>query len=141
VNYHFGSKDNLLHTAALALLEEAVLESNRILMDESLSPQDQLKSFILDLTKVFYTHRNLTKVYLGAKFTEGSLQSATFIQPVLRRIFPDLPEDVIRVRAVQIAVPLQYVFIHEAAFEAYMGRPFDEAGVMAVVAQFVSNML
>jgi AcrR family transcriptional regulator len=145
INYHFHSKENLLREAAVHLLDEAVKKSSMIILDEGIEPKERVRQFILDLSVVFFDHKKLTRLYLSTEFNKGKLGSAKFILPVMRRIFNNaLNEEQIKIKTLQLVVPMQYIFLHEEGFIDYMGFGFntdDFSHVKRILEQLIKNII
>lgn len=121
INYHFQSKDVLINIATEAMLAESVTRCQVKMALSNVTPEERLIAFILDLTDVFYENLDITKLYLTSSFNGGSLQSSLFIIPILREIFPSVEEKSLKIKALQIVLPMQYAFIREDIFNPYMG--------------------
>lgn len=145
INYYFKTKDTLIKEATEMVLAEAVEREMIVLEDESLSPEMQLKHFVMGLTRVFYKYKEVAQIFLKSEFDHANLGSVTFIVPKLREIYGGrIKEEGLWIKAIQIVIPMQYVFIHQDKIQDKIGKPFQKQtleDVEKVINQMMDNIL
>lgn len=120
LNYHFGSKQKLIVEAISSIIEDATADIFRELSKESDTPQEQLKKFLKTITLVVYKYNKYSKILIQDELLSNRFSTPETLLPFLKALKPKMPEHALRVLAIQIVAPLQYVFLKEDGFQDYL---------------------
>ncbi|MEC2344288.1 MULTISPECIES: TetR/AcrR family transcriptional regulator [Paenibacillus] len=135
VNYHFGSKDNLINEALKMLL--TTFQANfDVLGDTSLSPKDRLKAFLLQYVDSVLQYPGLLHEVLGkGRITFESRQDFTDfmkttgfskITSVLEEITGESNSDILFIMMMQINAAVLFPLVLAKQIKQMENRPSKE---------------
>lgn len=135
VNYHFGSKDNLINEA-LKLLLTTFQENFSVLDDTSLPPKDRLKAFLLQYVDSVLQYPGLLHEVLGkGRITFESRQDFTGfmkttgfskITGVLEEITGETNPDILFIMMMQINAAVLFPLVLARQIKQLENRPGKE---------------
>mgnify|MGYP002623966150 CR=1 FL=1 len=135
VNYHFGSKDNLINEA-LKMLLTTFQENFSVLDDTSLPPKDRLKAFLLQYVDSVLQYPGLLHEVLGkGRITFESRQDFTDfmkttgfskITSVLEEITGESNSDILFIMMMQINAAVLFPLVLARQIKQLENRPGKE---------------
>ena len=120
INYHFGSKEALLLMATNQIIDRVAAQENLLLMDMSLPPKARLRKFLMDVSSIVVRYDAFSKSLLRQEVLSDSFYTPNYILNILREIQPDASDEALKWLSIVVVAPLQYVFLKESGFKAYM---------------------
>lgn len=120
INYHFGSKDNLLLQSVEKIIDTVSAQQGRILTDKSISPRDRLLMFLSHISKMVIEYREYSLVLLKHELFSDSFETPKHILEILREMEPEASDIQQKWLSIQVVAPLQYIFLKEEGFYKYM---------------------
>ncbi|MEA4972162.1 MAG: TetR/AcrR family transcriptional regulator [Candidatus Metalachnospira sp.] len=144
INYHFGSKDNLLQIVLAEIMAETAKEymANE-LADDSSPRKDKLKSIIKNLYVLTIQYESIIKFLVLQCVQKGDMSAELTIMPLLRQVFGnDKNEIELRIIALQILKPIQVASLSAESFRVYTGiNLYDEKQRGEFVDILVDNLV
>ncbi len=143
INYHFQSKDELLHEVVNEKIAQVGAEwLTRFAMPEG-DARQRLKQMLIEVGGVVIRYPQYTRVFVQHELLHGEMGAAQVIIPVLREIVgPEVDDLRLRLLAFQLVVPLQYAFLREDALKAYLGLgPLSDVELIDLVEIAFDNLL
>lgn len=122
INYHFGSKENLLIEAVDGIVKRITQEELRGLNSADFSPSERLIAFLETISKVVLKYKHYSQYLLKHQNVSKKYETPAMIVSALKEINPDADDYEIKWTAVQIVAPLQFVLLNEEGFNEYMGQ-------------------
>ena len=122
INYHFGSKWNLIVAAVSSVIDEAAREAFWTISNLNDPPKQQLRTFLKAMAIVVCKYQKYTGVLIRNEIMSGGFSTPEKIVELLKEIKPELSEKQIRYLAIQIVAPTQYVFLKEEGLRNYLGE-------------------
>ena len=143
INYHFGSRDNLL---SLAIGDILARTAHGFLDQEdapNLEPIDKLKKMMKELCSVAVTNEKLIQFTLTQGIMNGDMHTPLYLVPLLKQIFGNQKEEIeLRVIALQILYPIQIAGIAPAAFRMYSGIDlYDTEARNKLIEMLIDNLV
>lgn len=132
INYHFGSKWNLIVAAISSIIDTAAAEAFQTLSSVDDSPEKQLRTFLKAMAIVVCRYQKYTSVLIRDELLSDRFSTPETIIELLKQIKPQLPEKTIRYLAIQIVAPIQYVFLKERGLKKYLGEEQDDSQTTAI---------
>ncbi len=120
INYHFGSKDELLLIATNQVIDRVATKENLLLMDMSLPPKARLRKFLLDMSDIVIRHETFSKIMIRQEILSDSILTPNHILSILREIRPMESDESLKWLSIVIVAPLQFIFLKDAGFKTYM---------------------
>jgi AcrR family transcriptional regulator len=143
INYHFGTKNDLLSLAVARTMAGAALDyaSSDFLSRES--PKDKVKTMLKNLYRMGAEHERLVQFQLTQSIAKGDMSAALFLVPVLKEAFPAAKEELaVRIIAAQVLLPLQVASLDPAAFLSFSGVDLrSEKERECFIEQLVDNVV
>lgn len=123
INYHFGSKDNLMEEVLAQIMAETAKQYlAQVLADETVTNRDKLKELIKSLYLLSVKYENIIKFLIIRCLQRGDMGAEMSILPILKQIFgEDRNEIEIRIMAMQIIKPIQAAGLCPGSFRVYSG--------------------
>jgi len=125
INYHFGSRRNLIVAAVSSVTDDAAAEAFQALSNLNDSPKQQLRTFLKAMAMVVCKYQKYTGVLIRHEMTSDSFSTPETIVGLLKKIKPDLSEKEIKFLAIQVVAPVQYIFLKERGLRNYFGEEQD----------------
>lgn len=126
INYHFGSKDNLILAAIELVIESVSGEGVLILVDDQLAPSLRLRQFLFKMSEIVLQYNAYSKMLLKHELLGDSFATPSYILEILKEIDPKLSDNELRMLSIQVVAPMQYIFMKENGFLAYQAlNAFD----------------
>lgn len=119
INYHFGSKDHLILAAIESVIENVSEEGIVILMDNQIAPSLRLRQFLIKMSEIVLHYNAYSKLLLKHELLSDSFATPSYILEILKEIDPNLSENEVRMLAIQVVAPMQYIFMKENGFLNY----------------------
>jgi TetR/AcrR family transcriptional regulator, regulator of cefoperazone and chloramphenicol sensitivity len=144
LNYHFGSKEQLLDQAIAELMQrDAGLKPAKARTGAEGKPLERVRSILKQTSKVGLRFPSLTRMLAKRALLGGDYGPERILLPLLREHFgAGLSEPEIRVTAIQIVAPLQAMAARAGDFETFTGLDFlDEAVLDRIIDRLVDNIL
>ncbi|HSN67558.1 MAG TPA: TetR/AcrR family transcriptional regulator [Fusibacter sp.] len=135
INYHFGSKTELLLTATKCVIDRVAVKENVLLMDMSLPPNERLRKFLMDMATIVLRYDAFSKIMLHQEILSSSFSTPSYILGILKEMRPMATDESLKWLSIVVVAPLQYIFLKESGFKSYMGT--DEI----VTPQFIDQHL
>ncbi|KUG05176.1 transcriptional regulator, tetr family [hydrocarbon metagenome] len=111
INYHFGSKEQLINQALLSITEQ-LENSFEVLKNEDLLPEERLKYFLDGYTNTMLTYPVIIKNFIMQSITEYQIsgeyeafikeQGYDLIKNTLKQIRPEDSETIVEMRIMQL---------------------------------------
>jgi len=120
INYHYGSKDELLLIATNQVIDRVAVSENTLLMDMSLSPKERLRKFLIGMTEIVIRHETFSKIMIRQEILSSSFATPNHILSILKEIQPMATESSLKWLSIVVVAPMQYIFLKESGFSAYM---------------------
>ena len=125
INYHFGSKWNLIVAAISSVLNDAAIEAFQTLSNLNDPPKQQLRSFLKAMAMVVCKYQKYTSVLIRDEIFSERFSTPETIVGLLKEVRPELSEKEIKYLAIQVIAPIQYVFLKERGLRNYLGEEKD----------------
>ncbi|GAB6109771.1 TetR/AcrR family transcriptional regulator [Fusibacter bizertensis] len=119
INYHFGSKEHLILEAIQTVIENVSEEGVQILTDNQVAPSLRLRQFLTKMSEIVLHYNAYSKILLKHELLSDSFATPTYILGILKEIDPNLSENEVRMLAIQVVAPMQYIFMKENGFLNY----------------------
>lgn len=121
INYHFGSKDGLLLAAIHEIIWRVTAQENLLLMDSALLPKARLRKFLKGMATVVVQFKTFSRTMLRQEILSSSFATPAYLLEVLKEIKPMATDAELKWLSIEIVAPLQYIYLKETGFYAYMG--------------------
>jgi len=150
INYHYGSKEELLNEAlGRLMLESAGLDPLSLQADLALpagakdKPAERIRALLKQTTHVALRFPKLARMLAKHALLGGDYGAERTLLPLLREHFAGaLSEPEIRVTAIQIVAPLQAMSVRPEEVEVFAGLDLlDGAVIDQVIDRLVDNVL
>lgn len=132
INYHFGSKWNLIVAAISSKIDDAVIEAFKELSNLNDSSNQQLRTFLKAMAIVVCKYQKYTSIIIKDEILSDRFSTPTTILGLLKEIKPNLSEKEIKYLAIQVVAPIQYVFLKERGLNSYLGEDQDNSNTSAI---------
>jgi AcrR family transcriptional regulator len=132
INYHFGSKWNLIVAAISSIIDGAAAEAFQALSNLNDSPKQQLRAFLKAMAIVVCKYQKYTSVLIRDEIISNRFSTPETIVGLLKEIKPELSEKEIKYLAIQVVAPIQYVFLKEHSLRSYLGEEQDKPHTIAL---------
>lgn len=129
VNYHFGSKWNLIVAAISAIIEDAARESFEKFSNHDDPPPKKLRAFLKAMAVVVCEYKNYTSYLIRDELLSSRFSTPETILDLLGEIKPELSSREIKYMAIQIVAPIQYIFLKEAGLANYLSDEVNQLDV------------
>lgn len=132
INYHYGSKWNLIVAAISSIIDDAASETFQSLSNLNDSPKQQLRTFLRAMAIVVCKYQKYTSVLIRDEIISDRFSTPETIVDLLKEINPDLSEKEIKYLAILVVAPIQYVFLKERGLKNYLGEEHDNPHAIAL---------
>jgi AcrR family transcriptional regulator len=128
INYHFGSKDDLLFEAVNSIVGDAAALWYQPFAYPDLEAETRLRQLFRESVKWVGDYPQYFKLAVRHELLEGSFEVPQLILPLLREIFGGEKKELeLRLLAFSLIVTLQMALLRPEAFGRYSGVDvFDE---------------
>lgn len=123
INYHFGSKDNLLRLVAEKKMN-SIIESTIKQFDESLSAVDKIKKLLIDTASFAFDNTNSFKIISGHELNVGCIHSIELFRPYFQEYLPDIKEDLLIVILLRLLVFYHSILLNPNEYGSVLGVDF-----------------
>lgn len=120
INYHYGSKDELLLLATNQVIDRVAVSENILLMDMDLPPKARLRKFLLGMAEIVMRHEAFSNIMMRQEILSNSFTTPNHILNILKEIQPTATESSLKWLSIVVVAPLQYIFLKKSGFKAYM---------------------
>ena len=122
VNYHFGSKDNLLNEAVVSVMQSAAGRWLGALPEPGEDPRERLLALLKETSAVAVRYPALSQVSMRHELLNGEMGVQQMILPLLRAIAgPQADERTLRLQAMALMVTLQIGGLRTEEFARFTG--------------------
>lgn len=140
INYHFQSKENLLHAAVAGIIDGITAQQKPTPMEKD--PVQRLIQAIIGVSDFALKHRKFHKLVVMHELQHGTFHAPMRYIPILREIFPTSSEMDLRLMALQFVTPLQVILLNPEAFRLYAGiDAFDKAQRDQTIERLVDHLV
>lgn len=122
INYHFGSKWNLIVAAISSIIDSAAAEAFQELSNQNDTPKEQLRTFLKAMAIVVCKYQKYSAILIKDELNSERFSTPETILGLLRDIKPHLSEKEIKYLALQMVAPIQYIFLKEGGLKKYLGE-------------------
>lgn len=144
INYHFGSKENLIFAATGNILNH-IINQLHMSSDDSvgLPAYDRLLKTMIDIGDFTFNTYHLSVIGVSNELKHGSTDTISLILPVLNEYFKGKKSDTeLKLFALQIITPLQVIFLNSEKYNEFLFTDlFDQQKRAAIIKQIVDNVL
>ncbi|MGN0098038.1 MAG: TetR/AcrR family transcriptional regulator [Candidatus Methanomethylophilaceae archaeon] len=126
VNYHFGSKDNLISEAVGRMIESEV---GILQPDDSSSPRDRLRHFLISVCNRMVRYEGFTRAVIPGTLLKDGFDVPETIVPIIREC-TECSETECRMTAYQMVSFLQLVFYRMDDLGRYLGMDLRDPKVI-----------
>ncbi len=144
INYHFGSKDNLLETVLADLMAQTAKEyMANGLADDTMPKKDKLKTLLKSLYMLTIQYESIIKFLIMRCLQKCDMGAELTLMPLLKQIFGDEKSEIeLRIMAMQIIKPIQVSGLAADNFRVYSGfNLYDEKQREKFVDILVDNLI
>jgi len=143
INYHFKSKDDLLHEVVNGKIGAMGTDWLMRFAQPEGDPRQRLKQMLLEIGAVVIQYPQYTRMFVRHELLQGEMNAPRMILPVLRDIVgPEMDDLHLRLLAFQLVVPMQYAFLREDAMRTYLGLgPLSDTELVDCVEILFDNLL
>ena len=127
VNYHFGSKDNLISEAVTRITESEV---GILQPDDSSPPRDRLRHFLISVCNRMVRYERFTRAVIPGMLLKDRFDVEDVIVPTICEC-TGLPESECRMISFQMVSFLQLVFYRMDDLGRYLGRDLRDPDAIA----------
>lgn len=120
VNYYY-SKEELMLQATHVVIDRVAAKEGNLLVDESLPPNERLRLFLKGIAAIVMQYESFSRIMLRQEVLGQSFATPNHILPILKEMKPDASDDELKWLCIVVVAPLQYIFLKEKGFKAYMG--------------------
>lgn len=139
VNYHFGSKDALLATAATRIFEDFAPRWADVTGPDGIGA---LKKLLKDIAGMVALVGEGSESLIRHELMNGGMDTVKFLVPVLKGILPPgTRERDIRAAAFFIVVPLQVLYLRKDEYAAWAGCSLDTRAEQDELVDFVVDRI
>ena len=122
INYHFGSKWNLIVAAISNIIDSAAAKAFQELSNQNDTPKEQLRTFLKAMAIVVCKYQKYSAILIKDELNSERFSTPETIVGLLSEIKPHLSEKEIKYLAVQVVAPIQYIFLKEGGLKKYLGE-------------------
>jgi AcrR family transcriptional regulator len=127
INYHFGTKENLLNEAVISKMDMLAVDLITKAMNEETNPADALKEILIKTSGIAFEQPDLAKVSISHDLLHGRMDVASMLVPLIRKIFKDKKNETqIRLIALELITTLQLIFLRPEVFRIYSGYDISD---------------
>jgi AcrR family transcriptional regulator len=143
INYHFQSKESLFSEVVSALLVDEAQKHFRQAADGDDDPRTRLRALFKATSQVGARYHRLVQLMIAYGFQQGDVSVPVMIMPLLREIFGPAADDLkLRLIALQIALPIQFIALNPAALRQYTGYDLlDDQQRDRLIDQIIDNVI
>lgn len=120
INYHYGTKDELLLLATNQVIDRVAVSENVLLLDMSLPPKERLRKFLLGMAEIVIRHEAFSEIMMRQEILSNSFTTPNHILSILKEIQPMETESTLKWLSIVVVAPLQYIFLKKSGFKEYM---------------------
>ncbi len=122
INYHFGSKENLLNEAVVSKMDVVAMEMLSAAASEDTDPKEALKKLLITTSQVAFEYPEFAKISIKHDLLQGRMDVASMLVPLVRRIFGRTKNETqVRLIALELITTLQLIFLRHDVFRIYSG--------------------
>ncbi len=143
INYHFGSKDELLNEAVVREMERLAERWTGGFGRYERDPVDSLRATLKGIAAVIARYPKYGRISVSHELLHGNMATARLLLPALREAFGTArPELELRLIALQLVAPLQVAFLRASAFHEFGGIQLqDDRSRDALIDNLVDNLV
>lgn len=121
INYHFGSKDELINIAVGKLLEDAA-DTYFQNADNEKNPRDKLRKFLFSISDIVSDYKKYTKEMIPYILLQGEFTQTIEILPLVKACFDGRKSDKeCKIISYELISFMQLVFYRADTFKSFSG--------------------
>lgn len=116
INYYYQSKENLLNQAVsicMTKMAQRLLDPG----ETAEKPVQKLKNMLRNISVFAVNYRFLSEIAINGELKSGNLNTVNAILPLLQEIFTGKSELELKLKALQIIVPMQVMLLNAAEYQ------------------------
>lgn len=137
VNYHFGTKEGLLHEAVGTLMG-SIIDSSVVHSGGQGTPVAQLRAILQATAEAAFTYRHICALALSIELKRGCESACILVKPFLREILGTDNETLLSIAALQLMIPFHHIVIDPDTYGKQLGIDFTDATQRS---QWIDRML
>jgi len=143
INYHFGSKDNLLFEAVATRMQAVVNQAYQPEESSSQPAEVRLRQMLKGAAEVGLSFPKLTRVGVRHDLLQGDLGTTQMILPVLREVLGNRVDELsLRLAAFQLIASLQVAFLKFDELQLYLGIDLNDQQARAqMINLLIDNLI
>ncbi len=143
INYHFGSRDDLLNEAVTGEMERLAERWTGGFGRYERDPVEGLRATLKGIAAVVARYPKYARISVAHELLRGDLGTARLLLPALREALgPTRSELDLRVIALQLTAPLQVAVLRSSVFRSFTGVEVqDDRARDALVDALVNNLV
>lgn len=122
-NYHYQSKENLLGRVVGVMMGE-IIKSELRNGENGSDARLKLKALLFSTADAAFKHYHVCKTALSIELKHGCRNSCKMVLPLLKEIFPKLPESNLDILALQLMLPFHHLVIDPDIYGDYLKADF-----------------
>lgn len=127
INYHFGTKDELIYEAVSGLLGERYQAIFQPYQHPEVDPETRLRLVFREAGRLIQIESKYLEPFLSHELLTGDFETAQRVLPLVREIYgQDRRELELRLLAYSLVVSMQIAAIRPRAFRRYTGLDLGE---------------
>jgi len=143
INYHFGSKDNLLFEAVAIGMQAVVNQAYQPEESASQPAEERLRQMLKSAAEVGLRFPKLTRVGVRHDLLQGDLGTTQMVLPLLREVMGnETDEQTLRLAAFQLIASLQLAFLKFDELQLYLGMDLSDRQARArMIDLLIDNLI
>ncbi len=143
INYHFGTKDNLLFEAIGANMQEVAAEMYQPENYAHFPPRERLRELLQRTGEIGMRYPKLFDVGIRHSLVRGDVSIVQMVLPLLREIYGTQKDELtLRMIAFQLITSIQAAFLQREHLGLYMGINVNNpAGREQLIDILIDNLL
>jgi AcrR family transcriptional regulator len=116
INYYYQSKENLLNQAVsicMTKMAEHLLDDD----ETTEEPVQRLKNMLRSISVFAVNYRFLSEIAINGEMKSGNLNTVHAILPLLQEIFVGKSDFELRLKALQVIIPMQVMLLNAAEYK------------------------
>lgn len=128
INYHFQSRDKLLHEVISGKMTGMALLLQSGDSSGGTDPLERLETMLISLSDYTIRFEKTMRTAISFEMLQGKIRTPLFIMPLLMELFPERDEMQLRVSAFTLITVLQALALRPTEFADYAGVDMRDKG-------------
>ncbi|MFP3853192.1 MAG: TetR/AcrR family transcriptional regulator [Anaerolineales bacterium] len=140
INYHFGTKDELIHQAVSRMVGDRYERIFRPYQHPEVDPETRLRRVFREVGRLIEREPDYLELFLSHELLAGEFETAQRVLPLIREIFGQERRELeLRLLAYSLVVSLQIAAIRPEAFRRYTGLDLGQEGQRDLAFEMMVN--